>query len=86
MVRERATRLRALKRPISIRLEPDVLQWLKRGGAGYQTRINELLRKAMERSERRAAGFLKTSRNRNGRSGTAHSVGPDRLKVRAVFK
>ena len=33
MVRARATRLRALKRPISIRLEPDVLQWLKRGGA-----------------------------------------------------
>jgi len=54
MVRVRATRLRALKRPISIRLEPDVLEWLKRGGAGYQTRINELLRKAMERSERRA--------------------------------
>ena len=54
MVRARATRLRALKRPISIRLEPDVLEWLKRSGAGYQTRINELLRKAMERSERRA--------------------------------
>jgi uncharacterized protein (DUF4415 family) len=54
MVRARATRLRALKRPISIRLEPAVLQWLKREGPGYQTRINELLRKAMERSEKRA--------------------------------
>ena len=50
MVRARAARLRALKRPISIRLEPAVLQWLKREGPGYQTRINELLREAMERS------------------------------------
>jgi uncharacterized protein (DUF4415 family) len=54
MVRARAARLRALKRPISIRLEPAVLQWLKREGPGYQTRINELLREAMERSEKRA--------------------------------
>src|SRR5215467_10469188 len=54
MVRARAARLRALKRPISIRLEPAVLKWLKREGPGYQTRINELLREAMERSEKRA--------------------------------
>ena len=54
MVRARAARLRALKRPISIRLEPAVLRWLKREGPGYQTRINELLREAMERSEKRA--------------------------------
>jgi uncharacterized protein (DUF4415 family) len=54
MVRARAARLRALKRLISIRLEPAVLQWLKREGPGYQTRVNELLRDAMERSEKRA--------------------------------
>ena len=54
MVRARAARLRALKRPISIRLQPAVLQWLKREGPGYQTRINQLLREAMERSEKRA--------------------------------
>jgi uncharacterized protein (DUF4415 family) len=54
MVRARAVRLRALKRPISIRLEPAVLQWLKREGPGYQTRISELLREAMERSVKRA--------------------------------
>jgi uncharacterized protein (DUF4415 family) len=54
MVRARAARLRRLKRPISIRIEPAVLQWLKRSGPGYQTRINELLREAMERSLKRA--------------------------------
>jgi uncharacterized protein (DUF4415 family) len=50
MVQARAVRLKALKRPISIRLEPAVLQWLKRDGPGYQTRINELLREAMQRA------------------------------------
>lgn len=41
-------RLKPRKTPVSIRLDSDVLHWLKdQGGAGYQTRINQLLREAM---------------------------------------
>ena len=33
---------------ISIRLDPDVLDWFKSQGAGYQTRMNAVLRMYME--------------------------------------
>jgi uncharacterized protein (DUF4415 family) len=36
------------KRQLTIRLDEDVLQWLKKHGRGYQTRINRILRVAME--------------------------------------
>jgi uncharacterized protein (DUF4415 family) len=39
---------RPLKKPVTIRVDADVLAWLKRQGRGYQTRINKLLREAME--------------------------------------
>ena len=39
---------RPIKRPVTIRVDSDVLTWLKRQGRGYQTRINKLLREAME--------------------------------------
>lgn len=45
---------RPIKSPVTIRADADVLAWLKRQGRGYQTRINKLLRKAMERKRRRA--------------------------------
>ena len=32
------------KSPVSIRLDPDVLEWFKKQGRGYQTRINAVLR------------------------------------------
>ena len=32
------------KRQLTIRLDEDVLDWLKRQGRGYQTRINAILR------------------------------------------
>jgi uncharacterized protein (DUF4415 family) len=38
---------RPIKSPVTIRLDADVLAWLKRSGPGYQTRINALLRQAM---------------------------------------
>jgi uncharacterized protein (DUF4415 family) len=41
---------RPVKRPVAIRLDADVLAWLKGQGNGYQTRVNALLRDAMERS------------------------------------
>src|SRR5437899_2429840 len=45
------TRLKPQKTPVSIRLDTDILAWLKKQqGLGYQTRINRLLREVMERS------------------------------------
>jgi uncharacterized protein (DUF4415 family) len=38
---------RPTKKPVTIRVDADVLAWLKRQGRGYQTRINKLLREAM---------------------------------------
>jgi len=38
---------RPLKRPVTMRLDEDVLDWLKGFGPGYQTRANLLLRHAM---------------------------------------
>ena len=36
------------KHQLTIRLDADVLNWLKANGRGYQTRINRILRAAME--------------------------------------
>ena len=43
---------RPIKKPVTIRVDADVLAWLKRQGSGYQTRINKLLREAMEKKRR----------------------------------
>jgi uncharacterized protein (DUF4415 family) len=37
-----------VKKQLTIRLDADVLDWLKRHGRGYQTRINRILRVVME--------------------------------------
>ena len=37
-----------VKRQLTIRLDADVLGWLKGHGRGYQTRINRILRVVME--------------------------------------
>lgn len=44
---------RPIKKPLTIRIDADVLAWLKSQGKGYQTRINSLLRGAMESRDRR---------------------------------
>jgi uncharacterized protein (DUF4415 family) len=36
------------KKPVTLRLDADVIEWLKSAGAGYQTRTNALLRHAMK--------------------------------------
>ncbi|NBF01556.1 3-oxoacyl-ACP synthase [Pseudomonas sp. Fl5BN2] len=36
------------KKAVTIRLDADVLEWFKGQGAGYQTRINQLLRQYMQ--------------------------------------
>jgi len=38
---------RPIKEPVTLRIDLDVLGWLKSEGPGYQTRINMLLRAAM---------------------------------------
>lgn len=41
-------RMPQAKPSITIRLDPDILEWFKGQGRGYQTRINAVLRKYVE--------------------------------------
>jgi uncharacterized protein (DUF4415 family) len=41
------------KRPVTMRLDADILDWLKSYGPGYQTKANLLLRHAMESTSAR---------------------------------
>ena len=45
---EAELRMPASKSSITIRLDPEVLEWFKSQGKGYQTRINAVLRMYME--------------------------------------
>ena len=38
---------RPVKQQLTVRLDADLVAWLRRPGKGYQTRLNRLLRKAM---------------------------------------
>jgi uncharacterized protein (DUF4415 family) len=38
---------KVVKKPVTLRLDADILSWFQRDGRGYQTRINEALRKVM---------------------------------------
>lgn len=40
---------RPAKEQVTVRLDADVLAWLRAGGRGYQTRLNAVLREAMLR-------------------------------------
>ena len=44
---ELADMYRPVKKPVTLRLDADVLAWFQQGGRGYQTRINRALRKVM---------------------------------------
>jgi uncharacterized protein (DUF4415 family) len=44
---------RPIKKSLTIRIDVDVLAWLKSQGRGYQTRINRVLREEMENRGRR---------------------------------
>jgi len=52
------------KAQLTIRLDADVLAWLKSNGRGYQTRINRILRVAME-SQPKPKGRRKTISSRS---------------------
>jgi uncharacterized protein (DUF4415 family) len=43
-----------VKRPVTLRLDADVLAWFQRAGRGYQTRINRALRKVMIEERKKA--------------------------------
>jgi len=43
---------RPQKKSVTIRIDADVLSWLKSSGEGYQTRINTFLRQLMQRKAR----------------------------------
>ena len=38
---------RVTKRTVTLRLDPDVVEWFRGAGAGYQTRMNAVLRAYM---------------------------------------
>ena len=45
---------RPIKRPLSLRIDADVVDWFQRRGQGYQTRMNQALREYVERRRKRA--------------------------------
>jgi len=51
-------RLRDVRRkvPVSVRLDPKVLEWLRSKGRGHLTRINDILTNLMEAERRIGAG------------------------------
>ncbi|MGD0223296.1 MAG: BrnA antitoxin family protein [Terriglobia bacterium] len=64
---------RPRKKPVTIRLDADVIAWLKADGPGYQTKANGLLRHAMlhfrsvARRGRNTAGVGKAKRQKLSR-------------------
>jgi uncharacterized protein (DUF4415 family) len=42
---------RPVKKAVSLRLDADVIAWLKKDGTGYQTRANNILRERMLRGD-----------------------------------
>ena len=48
-LRASAESSKPIKKPVTLRLDADVLAWFKRDGRRYQTRINAALRRVMER-------------------------------------
>ena len=41
---------RPIKQQLTVRIDADVLEWLKNQGNGYQTRLNQILRDAMHKT------------------------------------
>jgi uncharacterized protein (DUF4415 family) len=51
---ELAALYKPLKMPVTLRLDADILEWFKKQGRGYQTRINQALRKLMTDDRKRS--------------------------------
>ena len=41
---------RPVKQQVTVRIDADVIDWLKQQGKGYQSRLNSILRQAMQES------------------------------------
>lgn len=48
MLKKMVIRMPERKSPVSIRLDPGVIEWFRQQGQGYQTRINAVLRSYVE--------------------------------------
>jgi uncharacterized protein (DUF4415 family) len=46
---------RPVKQQLTVRLDSDVVAWLRRRGRGYQTRLNSVLREAMLKDIKKSA-------------------------------
>ncbi|MGH9431515.1 MAG: BrnA antitoxin family protein [Terriglobia bacterium] len=63
-----------LKQQLTIRLDADVLHWLRANGRGYQTRINRILRAAMEsQPPRRSRSTPPPKKNTRSRATLKHA-------------
>jgi len=51
---ELAGMYKPLKKPVTLRIDADVLAWFQRDGRGYQTRINRALRTVMVQERKKA--------------------------------
>jgi uncharacterized protein (DUF4415 family) len=64
---------RPVKKPVTMRLDVDVIHWLKSQGPGYQTKANRLLRaemlRSLVRSGRRRPPFAERSAPKNAVQG-----------------
>jgi len=64
---------RPTKKPVTMRLDSDVIAWLKADGRGYQTKANWLLRHAMvhytrEKGLSKREGFRRKATHQKGKS------------------
>jgi len=66
------------KKPVTMRLDSDVLAWLKTDGRGYQTKANWLLRTAMlhftKQASARRPQWVESRHSRPTKSSSARSV------------
>ncbi|HLG96441.1 MAG TPA: BrnA antitoxin family protein [Bryobacteraceae bacterium] len=46
---------RPIKEQITLRIDADVVDWFRKQGAGYQSRINDVLRREMLESHKKAS-------------------------------
>jgi uncharacterized protein (DUF4415 family) len=53
LLRDVGVLFRPIKKPVTLRLDADVIAWFQKSGRGYQTRINRALRKLMEEERKK---------------------------------
>ena len=59
---------RPKKKPVTMRLDSDVIAWLKADGPGYQTKANWLLRNAMLHFTKEASSSRRKTAPRRGKA------------------